>query len=92
LVYFTAILYILWSFGIFFSCFGLLFFERSGNPAPEFALFHTDVCAYQGKYRKTTFTANMNVFLCRCHLNTKNIFNYIFQGYVLKLLMYQITN
>jgi hypothetical protein len=39
LVYFTTIWYILWPFGIFyghlvyFSHFGLLYYEKSGNPA-----------------------------------------------------------
>jgi hypothetical protein len=39
LVYFTVFCYILWTFGIvlgnlvYFSCFGILYQEKSGNPA-----------------------------------------------------------
>jgi hypothetical protein len=33
LVHFVAILYILWLFAIFFSCFGMLYQDKSGNPA-----------------------------------------------------------
>jgi hypothetical protein len=40
LVYFTVFCYILWTFGIvlgnlvYFSCFGILYQEKSGNPDP----------------------------------------------------------
>jgi hypothetical protein len=34
-VYLVAIWYILWLFGQFFPRFGMLYQEKSGNPAPE---------------------------------------------------------
>jgi hypothetical protein len=45
LVYFVAIWYILWSFGVpIFSRFGMLRKEKSGNPAPDSNEFKLSFC------------------------------------------------